>query len=144
MPARCTSAWRPCAGAATWRIAITVPVTEAVQIVKPLADAQGLYDVQWKQTNPSWYVPNSAWAGKLAGKVFRIGHLGDLNELMLLGAIAAVLLLLSSAALAQFEKGVIAGTVTDASGAVVVGAAVTVTGTGTNAVRTATTDGSGT
>jgi lipoprotein-anchoring transpeptidase ErfK/SrfK len=27
----------------------------------------GLYDVQWKQTNPSWYVPNSAWAGKLAG-----------------------------------------------------------------------------
>ena len=29
----------------------------------------GLYDIQWKQTNPSWYVPNSAWAGKLAGKV---------------------------------------------------------------------------
>ncbi|HEX5898333.1 MAG TPA: L,D-transpeptidase family protein [Solirubrobacteraceae bacterium] len=29
----------------------------------------GLYDVQWKQTNPSWYVPNSAWAGKLAGTV---------------------------------------------------------------------------
>jgi alanine-glyoxylate transaminase/serine-glyoxylate transaminase/serine-pyruvate transaminase len=25
---------------------------------------------------------------QLAGKVFRIGHLGDLNELMLLGAIA--------------------------------------------------------
>ena len=23
--------------------------------------------MQWKQTNPSWYVPNSAWAGKLAG-----------------------------------------------------------------------------
>lgn len=28
--------------------------------------------------------------GKLAGKVFRIGHLGDLNEPMLLGALAAV------------------------------------------------------
>jgi alanine-glyoxylate transaminase/serine-glyoxylate transaminase/serine-pyruvate transaminase len=25
---------------------------------------------------------------KVAGKVFRIGHLGDLNELMLMGAIA--------------------------------------------------------
>ena len=31
------------------------------------------------------------WApglSKVAGKVFRIGHLGDLNELMLLGALA--------------------------------------------------------
>jgi L,D-transpeptidase catalytic domain/Putative peptidoglycan binding domain len=33
----------------------------------------GLYDVQWKQTNPSWYVPNSAWAGSLAGKVIPPG-----------------------------------------------------------------------
>ena len=33
----------------------------------------GLYDVQWKQTNPSWYVPNSAWAGDLAGKVIPPG-----------------------------------------------------------------------
>jgi outer membrane receptor protein involved in Fe transport len=55
----------------------------------------------------------------------------------------ALLLLLSSAALAQFEKGIIAGNVTDASGAVVVGATVTATGIGTNAVRTATTDSSG-
>jgi lipoprotein-anchoring transpeptidase ErfK/SrfK len=38
-----------------------------------LATPQGLYDVQWKQTNPSWYVPNSAWAGKLAGKVIPPG-----------------------------------------------------------------------
>jgi alanine-glyoxylate transaminase/serine-glyoxylate transaminase/serine-pyruvate transaminase len=28
--------------------------------------------------------------GKLGGRVFRIGHLGDLNEPMLLGALAAV------------------------------------------------------
>ena len=28
--------------------------------------------------------------GKLSGKIFRIGHLGDLNEPMLLGALAAV------------------------------------------------------
>jgi len=28
----------------------------------------GLYSVQDKQTNPVWHVPNSAWAGALAGK----------------------------------------------------------------------------
>jgi lipoprotein-anchoring transpeptidase ErfK/SrfK len=38
-----------------------------------LETPQGLYDVQWKQTNPSWYVPNSAWAGKLAGKTIPPG-----------------------------------------------------------------------
>lgn len=27
----------------------------------------GLYNIQWKEVNPSWHVPNSAWAGKLAG-----------------------------------------------------------------------------
>jgi lipoprotein-anchoring transpeptidase ErfK/SrfK len=29
----------------------------------------GLYHVQNKAINPAWHVPNSAWAGKLAGKV---------------------------------------------------------------------------
>ena len=38
-----------------------------------LETPQGLYSVQWKQTNPSWYVPNSAWAGALAGKVIPPG-----------------------------------------------------------------------
>jgi lipoprotein-anchoring transpeptidase ErfK/SrfK len=38
-----------------------------------LETPQGLYDVQWKQTNPSWYVPNSPWAGKLAGKTIPPG-----------------------------------------------------------------------
>jgi lipoprotein-anchoring transpeptidase ErfK/SrfK len=33
----------------------------------------GLYDVQWRQVNPSWYVPNSPWAGKLAGKTIPPG-----------------------------------------------------------------------
>ena len=33
----------------------------------------GLYDVQWKETNPSWHVPNSAWAGALAGKTIPPG-----------------------------------------------------------------------
>lgn len=33
----------------------------------------GLYDISSKQVNPSWYVPNSAWAGALAGKVIPPG-----------------------------------------------------------------------
>jgi lipoprotein-anchoring transpeptidase ErfK/SrfK len=33
----------------------------------------GLYDVQWRETNPSWHVPNSAWAGDLAGKTIPPG-----------------------------------------------------------------------
>lgn len=33
----------------------------------------GLYDIQWKQVNPPWYVPNSAWAGALAGKTIPPG-----------------------------------------------------------------------
>ncbi len=33
----------------------------------------GLYNIQWKQVNPSWYVPNSSWAGALAGKVIPPG-----------------------------------------------------------------------
>ena len=33
----------------------------------------GLYSIQDKQENPSWHVPNSAWAGALAGKVIPPG-----------------------------------------------------------------------
>jgi lipoprotein-anchoring transpeptidase ErfK/SrfK len=33
----------------------------------------GLYHIQDKQVDPSWHVPNSAWAGKLAGKVIPPG-----------------------------------------------------------------------
>ncbi len=29
----------------------------------------GLYHIQSKQIDPTWYVPSSAWAGDLAGKV---------------------------------------------------------------------------
>jgi lipoprotein-anchoring transpeptidase ErfK/SrfK len=29
----------------------------------------GLYNIQDKQVNPAWHVPNSSWAGSLAGKV---------------------------------------------------------------------------
>jgi hypothetical protein len=34
-----------------------------------LETPQGLYHVQNKAVNPAWHVPNSDWAGKLAGKV---------------------------------------------------------------------------
>jgi lipoprotein-anchoring transpeptidase ErfK/SrfK len=33
----------------------------------------GRYDIQDKQVNPSWHVPNSAWAGSLAGQVIPPG-----------------------------------------------------------------------
>lgn len=33
----------------------------------------GLYHIQDKQVDPSWYVPNSAWAGSLAGQVIPPG-----------------------------------------------------------------------
>jgi lipoprotein-anchoring transpeptidase ErfK/SrfK len=33
----------------------------------------GEYNIQDKQVNPSWHVPNSAWAGDLAGKVIPPG-----------------------------------------------------------------------
>ena len=48
----------------------TYPIAVGMQGLETPA---GLYDIQWKQTNPSWYVPNSAWAGKLAGKVIPPG-----------------------------------------------------------------------
>jgi len=33
----------------------------------------GLYDIQWKETNPKWRVPNSEWAGALAGQTIEPG-----------------------------------------------------------------------
>ena len=33
----------------------------------------GVYHVESKQVNPTWYVPDSAWAGDLAGKVIPPG-----------------------------------------------------------------------
>jgi lipoprotein-anchoring transpeptidase ErfK/SrfK len=38
-----------------------------------LETTPGLYHIQWKQVNPPWYVPNSAWAGALAGKTIPPG-----------------------------------------------------------------------
>jgi lipoprotein-anchoring transpeptidase ErfK/SrfK len=38
-----------------------------------LETTPGLYHVQWKQVDPPWYVPHSAWAGALAGKTIPPG-----------------------------------------------------------------------
>jgi lipoprotein-anchoring transpeptidase ErfK/SrfK len=39
----------------------------------------GLYDVQWKQVDPPWHVPNSAWAGALAGRTIPPGPLDPIK-----------------------------------------------------------------
>ena len=44
--------------------------------------------------------------GKLAGKVFRIGHLGDFNDLMLLGTLAGVEMGLALAGVPHKKDGV--------------------------------------
>jgi lipoprotein-anchoring transpeptidase ErfK/SrfK len=48
----------------------TYPIAVGMQGLETPA---GLYHIQDKQVNPSWHVPNSAWAGKLAGKVIPPG-----------------------------------------------------------------------
>jgi hypothetical protein len=63
------------------------------------------------------------------------------KHICLLAALLCVLL--SSAAFAQYENGSIVGTVRDQSGAVISGAAVTVTNIATGVVNTGTTSGSG-
>jgi lipoprotein-anchoring transpeptidase ErfK/SrfK len=38
-----------------------------------LETPEGLYHIEAKEENPSWHVPNSAWAGELAGQVIPPG-----------------------------------------------------------------------
>jgi lipoprotein-anchoring transpeptidase ErfK/SrfK len=52
------------------KLADTYPIAVGMQGLETTA---GMYDVQWKQVNPPWYVPNSAWAGALAGKTIPPG-----------------------------------------------------------------------
>ena len=78
----------------------------------------------------------------------RFSRLGQCGRVLTLGmsrpfVLAAVPILLTSSALAQLTTADILGTVTDASGAVVPGAAVVLTNTGTNETRTAATNASG-
>jgi len=48
----------------------------------------GLYSVQNKAVNPAWHVPNSAWAGKLAGQVIPAGDPGNPIKARWLGIFA--------------------------------------------------------
>ncbi len=52
------------------KLSRTYPIAVGMQGLETPA---GLYDIQWKQTNPSWYVPNEPWAGSLAGRVIPPG-----------------------------------------------------------------------
>ncbi|HEX9390133.1 MAG TPA: aminotransferase class V-fold PLP-dependent enzyme [Usitatibacteraceae bacterium] len=68
-----------CAKKAHWR-----SNTVSAVVVPPGFDAARVIEIAYHRYNLSL----GAGLSKVAGKVFRIGHLGDLNELMLLGAIA--------------------------------------------------------
>jgi alanine-glyoxylate transaminase/serine-glyoxylate transaminase/serine-pyruvate transaminase len=63
-----------------------------------------------------------AGLGKLAGKVFRIGHLGDFNDLMLMGTLAGVEIGLQAAGVPHQPNGVRAAIDFLASGALVAAA----------------------
>jgi lipoprotein-anchoring transpeptidase ErfK/SrfK len=52
------------------RLARTYPIAVGQQGLETPA---GLHQIQDKQVNPSWHVPNSSWAGSLAGRVIPPG-----------------------------------------------------------------------
>ena len=58
--------------------------TVSAILVPEGASAADVVDVAFRR----YHLALGAGLGRLAGKLFRIGHLGDLNELMLLGALA--------------------------------------------------------
>ena len=60
--------------------------TVSAVMVPPHVKGEDVIDIAYKRYNLSL----GAGLSKMAGKLFRIGHMGDLNELMLLGALAGV------------------------------------------------------
>jgi alanine-glyoxylate transaminase/serine-glyoxylate transaminase/serine-pyruvate transaminase len=67
--------------------------TVSAVVVPEGADAKRVIDIAFRRYNLSL----GGGMARLAGKVFRIGHVGDLNELMLLGALAGVEMALNDA-----------------------------------------------
>ena len=67
--------------------------TVSAVVVPAGSDARRVIDIAFRRYNLSL----GGGMGQLAGKVFRIGHLGDLNELMLLGALSGVEMALNDA-----------------------------------------------
>lgn len=55
-------------------------------VVPDDADARRVIDIAFRR----WNLSLGGGQGPLVGRVFRIGHMGDVNELMLLGALAGV------------------------------------------------------
>ncbi|HEX7546949.1 MAG TPA: serine--glyoxylate aminotransferase, partial [Gemmatimonadaceae bacterium] len=55
-------------------------------VVPEGVDAKKVIDVAFRRYNLSL----GGGTGRLVGKVFRIGHVGDINELMVLGALSGV------------------------------------------------------
>ena len=51
--------------------AIRIGVVE--ELLQGLETPAGLYNIENKQTDPYWHVPNSDWAGSLAGQVIPPG-----------------------------------------------------------------------
>jgi alanine-glyoxylate transaminase/serine-glyoxylate transaminase/serine-pyruvate transaminase len=60
--------------------------TVSAVVVPDGADARKVIDIAFRRYNLSL----GGGMGRLAGKVFRIGHVGDINELMVLGALSGV------------------------------------------------------
>jgi alanine-glyoxylate transaminase/serine-glyoxylate transaminase/serine-pyruvate transaminase len=77
------SAWNLslCCKAPRWHSSTVTAI-----VVPPGVDTARVIDIAFRRYDLSL----GAGLSKVAGKVFRIGHLGDLNELMLCGALAGV------------------------------------------------------
>ena len=67
--------------------------TVSAIVVPEGKDARRVIDIAFRRYNLSL----GAGLARLSGKVFRIGHVGDLNELMLLGALSGVEMALNDA-----------------------------------------------
>jgi alanine-glyoxylate transaminase / serine-glyoxylate transaminase / serine-pyruvate transaminase len=67
--------------------------TVTAVVVPDGADARKVIDIAFRRYDLSL----GAGLGRLAGRVFRIGHVGDLNELMVLGALTGVEMAMSDA-----------------------------------------------
>ncbi|HKV52426.1 MAG TPA: aminotransferase class V-fold PLP-dependent enzyme, partial [Gemmatimonadaceae bacterium] len=70
--------------------------TVSAVMVPPGIDGAAVVDIAYRRYD----LALGAGLGQVAGRLFRIGHLGDLNELMLLGALAGVEMALCDAGVA--------------------------------------------
>ena len=70
--------------------------TVSAVVVPEGTDARRVIDIAFRRYNLSL----GGRLARLGGAVFRIGHVGDLNELMLLGALAGVEMSLNDAGIA--------------------------------------------